>query len=304
MKIFSFFSSIFILIFSSIAYGGDEKADILIFSFNRPLQLYACLESIEANISDQGNVYVLYRTSDSRYEKSYEEVKARFGDIEFFQQSELNPQQIFKPLVMRLAFNRAVSLSDYIVFCTDDIIIKDKICLSEGISLLQKTKAYGLFYRLGKNITYCYMNREFHKMPSFEVIAHESMVERIFSWKFYNSSGDFKYPNNVDFTLYAKNTIEKDLSELTYTSPNEMEGLWATRANHQKRGLCYEKSKIVNLPLNIVSEIDYPNRQSHYFTVEELQDKFEKGFKIDVNLLFQINNRSAHMDYKPIFIYR
>ncbi len=302
MVVMKFFSSFFAFVGALAApflTFAHDSADIIIFSYNRPLQLFACLESIAKFVTDSDHISVIYRASSEQYEDAYTIVKGSFPGVFFARQPNHDIKASFKPLVLKLAFDKNFSNNDYLVFCTDDILVKDYIQLSEGVDLLKKTKSYGLFYRLGKNVTYCYMNNEPHKMPRFR-----SITNTVVQWVFSDSSGDFNYPNSVDFTLYNKKTIEADLRQISYEAPNKMEEKWAARAQHYKMGLCYTTSKIVNLPLNIVSEYNYPNRQSHYLTAAELLSFFERGLKMDIGPLYQYNNKSAHMDYFPTFVLR
>ncbi len=278
---------------------AKDKTDIFIFSYNRPLQLFACLESIRDLATDYENIFVLYRASDENFEKSYDELKKYFPQIEFFQQPNINPHIAFKPMVLDLAFNPRKSSSKYIVFCTDDILVKEPISFSEGILTLKETDAYGIYYRLGNHVTVCFMTNERNHMPLFIPIK-----EKFLAWEFDTATGDFNYPNSVDFTLYEKAKIKADLKELEYKFPNKMEEFWAQRANHELIGLCYNSSKVINIPLNIVSEYEHANRHLNLYTTEDLQKKFEEGLKIDIKPLYDIKNISAHIDYDPSFIPR
>ncbi len=278
---------------------AKDKADVFVFSYNRPLQLYACLESIDRFIPDYENIFVLYRASEERFEKSYDVVKKQFKHVQFFEQPRINPHIAFKPMVLDLVFNARKSSSKYIAFCTDDIIVKEGFSLTEGILALKETDAYGVYYRLGSHISVCFMTNEKNQLPLFIPFK-----DKFLAWEFDTATGDFDYPNSVDFTLYEKNKIERDLKELDYKFPNKMEEFWSNRANHELVGLCYTNSKIVNIPLNIVSEYEYENRQLNLYTAEDLQQKFEDGLKLDISPLYNVKNISAHIDYDPNFIPR
>jgi hypothetical protein len=278
---------------------AKDKADIFVFSYNRPLQLFACLESIEELVTNYENIFVLYRASEERYEKAYDELKKRFYKTQFFQQPNTNPHIAFKPMVLDLSFNPRKSSSKYLAFCTDDIIVKEPFSLGKGILALKETDAYGLYYRLGKHVTTCFMNNEINQLPHFIPVK-----EDLLAWEFDTATGDFDYPNSVDFTLYEKDKIERDLKDLDYRFPNKLEEVWSKKAHHNLVGLCYTSSKIVNIPLNIVSEYEYKNRQLNLYTSEDLQAKFEEGLKIDIKPLYDVKNISAHIDYDPSFVQR
>ena len=61
-----------------------SDADFVIFSYNRPLQLYAFLESIEKYVAGIGSIQVIYRVSDDSYEEGYKVVKKEFLFGNFF----------------------------------------------------------------------------------------------------------------------------------------------------------------------------------------------------------------------------
>src|SRR5205814_3273364 len=102
--------------------------------------------------------------------------------------------------------------------------------------------------------------------------------------------------NNVDLTLYRKRNIAKYLQSLSYYSPNTLEGIWANEYHSikHKLGLCYECTKMVNLPLNRVQN-ECQNAHMNFMTPLELLEKFNQQKKIDITLLHKIHNKAAHM---------
>lgn len=277
-------------------YATEKKSDLVIFSYNRPLQLYALLESVEENISGLGTVSIIYRASDDVFVQAYEQVKNRFSSCIWYAQGT-NPAADFKPLTERAIFQ---SPQAYILFAVDDIIVKDHIDIAAMIEALEKYRAYGFYLRMGKNLSECYPFACKQELPNFESISSD-----ICMWQFNQGEYDWAYPHTVDMTLYRKKDIELDLRYLIYTTPNMLEARWAQRAYkiRHKKGLCYTQSKAVNLPLNRVQNIWY-NRHSNYATPEELLAKFNEGLKIDIRDLHACNNCSAHMDYVPVFVRR
>jgi len=91
--------------------------------------------------------------------------------------------------------------------------------------------------------------------------------------------------------------------QLNFNSPNTLEGSWALSKPLAGVGLFYEKSKIVNIPLNLVQQ-EANNPHMDLYSVQELLEKFEQGFKIDINPLYGIENESAHIAYEPTFVSR
>src|SRR5436190_728507 len=120
-------SIFFILLFLSttIILTIDQlKTDVVIFSYDRPLQLYALLESLYLYTTDINSIAVVYRTSNDRYEKAFNIVAVQFPQVKFLHQQSIDD---FKILTIAAIED---SSSDYIVFAVDDNIVKDTISFS------------------------------------------------------------------------------------------------------------------------------------------------------------------------------
>jgi hypothetical protein len=76
-----------------------KKADLVVFSYDRPMQLYAFLESTYMYLDNLGEIRVIYRASDERYEASYCIVKEDFPNVFYMKQGN-SPQDDFKPLTL------------------------------------------------------------------------------------------------------------------------------------------------------------------------------------------------------------
>lgn len=273
------------------------QADLVIFSFNRPLQLYALLESIKKYCTGFGEIHVIYRTSDAEYDRGYAVVMRDFHEVHYHKQGD-NPHQDFKLLTLQAAFK---SPSAYIMFAVDDIVVKDYVSLAECISALEKYNAYGFYLRNGRNLTNCYpYGGAAQPLPPM----HQEQ-DMIFSWRFCEGSFDWMYPRTVDMALYRKKDIESDLRIYSYYSPNRLEDIWNLHAQAviTKKGLCYHASKIVNMPLNRVQH-DYRNRAMQEWTSQGLLHEFLAGKKMDIVPLYCVHNTAGHMEYSPTFINR
>lgn len=272
----------------------QEKTDILIFSCDRPLQLYACLESIYHYMSGFEKISVLYRASNERFSLSYGQLKTAFPHVKFLAQSN-NYKKDFKPLLMKALFN---SPSKYILFSVDDLIVKDFIDLNYCMGWMDKTSAYGFYLRLGKHISYCYQAGKEQSVPISVPLA-----AKIYAWSFNRGEGDWGFPNSLDMTLYRKEDLKQQFKLMRFNTPNSLELDWAKKHRPQKAiGLYFEDSKVVNIPLNIVSRTGNPHM--NYLSTDELLVKFEQGLKMDIRPLHQIENPSPHFEYLPDFISR
>lgn len=273
----------------------STTSDVIVFSYNRPMQLYALLESIELYVTNVDSISIIYRASSKQFEKGYQAVKNRFSNCFFHKQSD-NPYADFKPLTMSLIQK---GKSDYVMFAVDDNIVKDAVDCRYCISLLEKTGAYGFYLRLGKNLSYCLPCKSAQTVPPLALVQDD-----VYSWIFNQAQLDWAYPNTVDMTLYRKKDVLADLSCISFSYPNPMEGRWSQMANKVagRRGLCFQFSKILNVPLNRVQP-DY-HSQSMEIDPKILLDTFLNGFKLDIQAFKKLNNISAHIEVEPSFCTR
>lgn len=270
-----------------------DMCDLVVFSYNRPMQLYSLLESVKERVSGLRKTFVIYR-QDPGYERGYEIVKAAFTDATFLKQSEV-PNADFKPLLLQATFLEKGA--DFILFAVDDIIVTDTIDVQEGIAALKSTGAYGFYYRLGRGIDTCYTLNFFQGTPPLLEINTDCLA-----WKFGWGKGDWRYSNSVDFVLYRKREIENILKRLEFANPNALEGNWSRVANMNRLGLCAERAKIVNIPMNKVTT--FQNRHANFMSPEAMNREFEKGYKIDITPLFQLDHNSVHTEIIPKLIPR
>ncbi len=273
----------------------EKKADLVAYSFDRPLQLYAFLESLDYYVTGLGDVIVIYRSSNDEFEKAYTEIKEFFPSIVFWKQGS-NPAADFKPLTLKATFD---SPHDYILFGVDDTVVKDFIDVSESIEQLEKYNAYGFYFRQGLHLTKSYTGNCMQPLPPYKTLE-----EDLYSWHFNEGKCNWHYPNSVDMTLYRKKDIEGVLRKLKYKAPNTFEGSWALTALHtvmHKTGLCTKISKVINLPINKV-QTENSNRHMNSYDTYELLSMFNNDLKMDILPLFRVKNESGHCEYLLTFV--
>ncbi|MBF8262945.1 MAG: hypothetical protein HW387_610 [Parachlamydiales bacterium] len=277
----------------SLNHKGKSDVDIVVFSFDRPLQLYGALESIQHYVTGYQFLTVLYRASDDRFNAAYNLVRAAFPKARYVLQSD-TPRKDFKPLLLQSVFD---SPSEYIVFGVDDMVIKDFVDLSFCRQMLEKTGAYGFYLRFGRHIQQSYMQQKAQSVPPSIPLSNG-----VFAWDLRKGESDWGFVNSMDMTLYRKADLKKWFTELKYKNPNSLEFNWSQHPPANPIGLYFEHSRMVNLPLNLVHPSDCPHM--NFMTAEELLVKFNQGFKMDIDPFYKIENPSPHCDYIPEFIPR
>lgn len=283
----------------------DHLVDMIIFSYDRPIQLFALLESIEKYVIGIGEIYIIYRVSSDEYDKSYHECISSFSDLKIISIKQgLYPRSDFKPLTFECLIN---SKNQYVVFAVDDIIVKDYINLTECSSCIEKTQAHGFYLRLGTNI-----HKNYTIGIDTPIPFHTQINDYLYSWKFKDGLGDWGYPSTLDMTVYCKEKILPIITALDFSSPNLFEGAWAIKAigldgtiplDLEKSGLFYKESKIVNIPLSIVQDDHLASKHMNY-SKKDLLLQFKNGLKIDIAPFYKINNSAPHMELEPLFIKR
>ncbi len=229
-----------------------EKADLLIFSYNRPLQLYALLESIEKHMTGTDQLFVLYR-ADPSFQAAYEKLKNRFPKVIW--SFQIHPPEDFQALCKQTIF--ALGSSPYILFAVDDMIVKEPVDLTQCIYALEKTKAHGFYLGHSLILDTCYMLKCYQGIPpSFGL--QFNCQDPFFAWQFNAGSCDWAYPNSLDMVLYRKKDIKKDFKKISFHNPYSLEHCWALHAKKDQIGLFYASSKSLNLPLNLVLPLVMP----------------------------------------------
>ncbi|MCF7899651.1 hypothetical protein K9L05_03320 [Candidatus Babeliales bacterium] len=268
------------------------SADLIIFSYDRPMQLYALLESIEKYVKNLTSTSVIYRTTNDTFDSGYKIIKDKFSKIKFYKQD--NDAKDFKKLLLQATFQD--SSSEYFLYGVDDLIVTDFIDINYCIEQLEKEKALGFFLRLGKNITENYTIIQNCKQPVLK-----KCKEDIFSWKFVDGSGDWGLPASTDMTIYRKFDFKDFFYNLNYSNPNDFEAFWLSVSDKNKIGLCFEFSKNLNIPLIIVQKEKW-HRNMNLCTTQDLLDLFLNGFKIDITNFEKFRNSAPHVELLPEFV--
>ena len=286
----------FLLLILLVVVGSlrAESVDLVIFSYNRPMQLYALLESCEKHVFGIEKIHVICRMDDA-FISSYNEVWRRFPQAIVHLQGK-RPHEDFKSLLLTSVFQP--HSAEYVMFAVDDIIVKGRVNLEQCVSMLEQSDAFGFYLRLGKNITYNYnLDCPTPNPPGDEIDS------QFFLWKFRDGTGSWRMITSVDMTIFRKRDLVWPLEQIDYMHPTSLETKWIVLFKPLSyRGICYLESKVVNIPLNLV----HPSTARHMsgYSAEELLRVFQQGYKIDIRDYEGLQHNSAHTDYKPRFTAR
>lgn len=271
----------------------SPSLDLFIFSFDRPMQLYALLESIQVRMKGISHTTVLYRASDSEFEKAYETVKKDFKGINFCRHEGPHDfQKITTDLVKQ-------SQATHLVFGVDDIIVTHECDLTECLTLFEKTQAYSFALRLGKNITSCYAA----DIPGTAFPTFSQVTPTVISFKWGDAPYEWNFPHSLDMNIYRRSTVMNYISSNhQWHSPFYMENKWWGIKPENTLCLCFETSKLVNIPMNVVA-LDWNSRNmggSKY----NLLKKFNDGEKINIECVRNYVSQSPHEEIAVTFTKR
>lgn len=268
-----------------------NKANIIIFSFNRPCQLELLLRSMKMHWNDFDNqeIKVIYTYSNDSFEAGYNKLKNECkGNIEFVKQVTFRQNVI----------NCIDTSKELVIFGTDDdVFIRDFDLQCKEVDFFkQRPEIITLSLRLGKNISYCYTQNRFISRP----LLIKGADYNLWNWT-EGEEGDWTYPFSLDFNLYETDFILPYIKKFEFRSPNTLEGFFARIMPYARYLMMgFDEPKIVNLPINRV-QMDNKNRHGR-IPAEFLNYKYLDGYVIDYSKLEIFNGNSCHIESKVEFI--
>lgn len=248
-----------------------SKIDSIVFSKDRAMQLHAFLLSYKEQVSNRGRMYIIYKYSNQRHKKSYEELRQMFIDEDFIFIEELDFRNQLIELLER-------SDAGKIIFYVDDMIFTHPIDYKVlgGID----TAKYILALSRGKDMNYSVVLQKRLVLPKFTNIGNN--LER-FNWDYLKEYSDWTYPLGVSGYMYGRIEIYSMLKAIDFKAPNSLESqmqLFLLYFNN-RYGLCTEFATCVCVHVNLV-QTEGKNPILGTFSIDQLLDLWENGERIDI----------------------
>ena len=262
--------------------------DLMIFSKNRALQLYALLESIEKYFDAQHiNVSILCKY-EGDHVASLNEVRDRFESHTFIEEVD------FKRHVEEFL----VQKNQTAAFLTDDIIFKEDVNVPQIEQIIESNPGVlGFSLRLGLHIHDCYALSQEQPAPAGNVYP-----PNIFVWNWRDAKMDWEYAFSVDGHVFRKGHLREWSSNIDYHHPNSYEeALQVCRGIRDlpQSMVCFVISRLVNLPVNRVQST-HQNRcgdvDSSY-----LLGKWDEGLCLDLSQYHRVLNKGVHSELELFF---
>jgi hypothetical protein len=132
----------------------------------------------------------------------------------------------------------------------------------------------------------------------------EANRDDLLCWTWQQGMHDWAYPLSVDGHIFSTAEIVALAKHTEFHSPNTFEAnLQHYEAFFNRRlGVCYRKSRMVNIPCNKV-QTDNANICGDIHQ-DELLAKWEQGLRIHYQCLYGMDNKSAHQEIALNYIER
>ncbi|MGE0197675.1 MAG: glycosyltransferase family A protein [Simkaniaceae bacterium] len=226
------------------------KSDVILFSEDSPLHLYACLESIFLKVRDINEIYVLYKGSDQEFERAYLNLQNEFQNVQFLNVCDY-PGNDFSSLITQVLSNRRHS-SPYVMIGEDLMIFEESIRMHDCIEALEKTHADHFFLGVEEEVA-----------PLPHAIA---ISPGIYAWQL-GTEGSHK---GFTLTLCRKSLFET--LENTKDFP-AFKQFWKGKLTPEAVALFFEEKKTLPMKFQTEASSAVKKKWGHQFI---------EGFKIDL----------------------
>jgi len=245
------------------------------------MQLQAFLRSYQQHVSPLTSIAVLYLATSERHARAYADVLAQFAFVVAVPQRESFKETLLSVLTQK-PFGR--SEGNVVFFVDDQIFIRPWTVLEEP----------GLSLRLGLHLTreYAY-NDAPQPLPPY--VNHFDGRVR---WRWGDGAYSWGYPLSVDGHVFESTSMRRMLESVDFHSPNTLESALQVFEPFyaQRYGTCYRKSKVVNVPWNLVQS-DWSNRHSSAGPIMSMLEWWEAGKQIHLNHIDGVLNESVHQEF-------
>ena len=255
--------------------------NIIIFSKNRACQLELLLRSMKKFFKEFSDykIDIIYKSDDDSFEQGYEKLKEIHKDENLIWKKDIG----FQNCVIDV-FDKT---KKYAVFFVDDIVFKEPFSITDERFKYFDTHGdvLALSLRLHPRLTYCYPANVKMKPPVFD-------DNGCFLWR--GQTGDYGYPMSLDGHIFRSRDIYYYLLNIRYDGPNRLESMMSITPLFHPKLICYDKSVIMNNPLNKVQNF---NENVHgTITAEYLNEQFLSGKRIDPTPFEGLENISCHQE--------
>lgn len=248
------------------------------------MQLDAFLHSVDLHARDLfDELVVLYRPTSERHVAAYAELRRTWSHVGWLAETSFK-----RDLASALGQERLL------VFHTDDDVFFRDV---DRVELHDDEVCFTL--RLGLNTTYCYPLDIIERLRGLSSCGGERIV---WPWKC-QGPGAYGYPLALNGHVLRQEEARDWLETATYATPNELEAsLQQFLPEARPLMASFVDSRVVSIPANIVNET-FPNRHGGLHDVDELNERFLAGERIDVASMAFDDINACHTEIPYVFVH-
>lgn len=264
---------------------GETTLDGIVFSRDRAMQLHALLSTYVERVHNRAPLHILYKATTARHLAAYEQVFDVFRDDIV----AAIPETAFREQLVLLLQTLD---SESVFFLTDDILFIRETDLRQCARFDTSTSIFSL--RLGRNLTHSHIARSSQPLPNLQPVP--ACTNEAYYWRWADGEYEWQYPLSVDGHIFSRLEMLRIAENISFSAPNSFE-LQINRFQDiflPRYGICFETSRIVNVPCNKV-QTEVPNSCGNVHQ-DDLLQMWEAGMQIDFRLLYDMTITSAHQE--------
>jgi len=274
----------------------NNKVQLMIFSYNRPLQLDLLINSIRKNITDFDKIIVTFNYSNNKFLKGYDNFMEKGLVDQWYCDKGIAHTPAFKNYLVELMGDEY----SYTCLFSDDAIVYGKVSMNDVIAQMTDD-VISFSLRSGLNAKYSfYGGKTIIENPWGKYEDLEEFIK--WDWTEYNPKRCNGYPIGFgDGCTFKTETIKYLLDRIEGQSPNEIERYLNQVENReviaQKKLVAYKHSKLVSNPVNNVNTFSpLFSGEKFSYPVEKLNDKYLEGYVVDLEAIDFSNIKATHQE--------
>lgn len=244
----------------------------IVFSRNRPLQLYGYLTSLLQQVTDAECSVTVLAKVEQPYHVAYADLANEFPEAGFCYEADFAGQL---PLL--------VNDAEYTCFGCDDVVFVAPIDEAPiAAELAEESPVLGVSLRLGLNVRRGMFGDRMPR-PQFETTMP------MLTWDITTSAGDWAYPWEVLGTVYRTDFVREMVAAINPGNPSQLEARgaqWSVWQKHTERRqlAAFPSARLVVPTVNIVQS-EYPGNGiigHRTLSPELLLECWNAGLRLDV----------------------
>tara|TARA_Y100000589_G_scaffold308130_1_gene324387 strand:+ start:337 stop:1263 length:927 start_codon:yes stop_codon:yes gene_type:complete len=273
--------------------------EVIIFSYNRPLQLDSLLASLIKFFDKNINLNILYKYDKKDMSKGYEKLIANYitkKNIKFIKEN-LSFKHSLSKITKNIKKNKKNKNTTNILFFVDDQILFREININSLIKLSRYSPISTL--RIGLNTKWSF---NLNKKQSLEFYKYKESEDCLI-WCPKFADDEISYVFSFDGSTIPLDLFDKFLKYLIFKGPNSLE----TSMNYgsiiykifKQKISCFKEQSIVNIVISMV-QTETTNR-GKFIDINKLMELFEDNFKLKLDYKKIKSFNSPHIDYGYYF---